>query len=251
MNIKPIKINEVKEYVEKHIGGFHKKRVESLEELKLSIILRRKNPYLFKAKNILTAQDLVKGLLDAYLSSQEETIFGDFLEGLAIFICQKVYNGKKSAAEGIDLEFEKGNIIYMVAIKSGPNWGNSSQINKMRDNFKKAKRILRANISQKNIVAVNGCCYGKEKKPDKGDYLKLCGQNFWEFISGNPNLYVEIIEPLGYKAKKKNEEFLEAYSQIINKFTIKFAKEFCVEGKINWEALVKYNSSKEEPKATK
>jgi len=242
--MRPIKINEVRKYVEKNIGNFHKKRVNSLEELKLSIILKRKNPYLFKAKNILTAQDLVKGLLDAYLSSQEETIFGDFLEGLAIFICQKVYNGRESAAEGIDLEFEKKNIIYIVTIKSGPNWGNSSQINKMRDTFKKAKRILKSNISQKNIVAVNGCCYGKLRKLDKGDYLKLCGQNFWEFISGNPNLYVEIIEPLGHKAKEKNEEFLEAYSQIINRFTIGFAEEFCIDGKINWEALVKYNSSK-------
>jgi hypothetical protein len=33
---------------------------------------------LFKAKNILTAQDLVKNLLDAYLQSQEETTFKEF-----------------------------------------------------------------------------------------------------------------------------------------------------------------------------
>jgi len=170
--MRPIEISEVREYVEKNIGSFHKKRLASLEQLELSIILKRKNPYLFKAKNILTAQDLVKGLLDAYLSSQEETIFGDFLEGLAVFICQRVYNGRKSSAEGADLEFEKDNIIYVVSIKSGPNWGNSRQIARMRDDFKKAKRILRSNISQKNIVAINGCCYGREKKSDKGDYLK-------------------------------------------------------------------------------
>ncbi|HKZ33743.1 MAG TPA: PmeII family type II restriction endonuclease [Candidatus Nanoarchaeia archaeon] len=249
--MRPIEISEVREYVEKNIGSFHKKRLASLEQLELSIILKRKNPYLFKAKNILTAQDLVKGLLDAYLSSQEETIFGDFLEGLAVFICQRVYNGRKSSAEGADLEFEKDNIIYVVSIKSGPNWGNSRQIARMRDDFKKAKRILRSNISQKNIVAINGCCYGREKKSDKGDYLKYCGQKFWEFISGNPDLYVDIIQPLGFRAKEKNEEFLEAYSQIINKFTIEFAKEFCVDGKINWEVLVMYNSSKEEPKPVK
>jgi DNA modification methylase len=33
------------------------------------------------------------------------------------------------------------------------------------------------------------------------DYLKLCGQEFWEFISGNINLYVEIVEPLGRMEK--------------------------------------------------
>ena len=239
-----IKTSEVKDYVENNIDIFHSKRLQSLNKLKLSQVLKRKNPYLFKAKNILTAQDLVKTLLDAHLSSQEETIFGDFLESLSIFICNRVYGGNKSAAEGIDLEFEKDNIKYIVAIKSGPNWGNSSQINKMRDGFKKAKKILGANIAKTNIVAVNGCCYGKDNNPDKGDYLKLCGQRFWEFISGNSDLYVQIIEPLGYKAKEKNEEFLEAYSRIINKFSFDFTSKFCEDGKIKWAKLVQFNSSR-------
>ena len=199
---------------------------------------------LFKAKNILTAQDLVKSLLDAHLSSQEETIFGEFLEGLAIYICQKSYNGKKSAAEGIDLEFEKDGIKYIVSIKSGPNWGNSSQIRKMVENFRKAKRILRSSGRKMHIVAINGCCYGKDNNPDKGDYLKLCGQRFWEFISGMENLYTEIIEPLGHQAKERNEEFLIAYSKLINKFTLEFSKQFCPSGEIDWEALVRFNSSK-------
>ena len=166
-------------------------------------VIKRKNPYLFKAKNINTAQDFVKTILDAFLSSQEEGIFGGFLEELAIFICSEVYGGQKSSAEGIDLEFETDSIRYIVSIKSGPNWGNSSQIAKLRDNFGKAKRILRTNISSTNVVAVNGCCYGKDRKPDTGDYLKLCGQQFWEFISGDEDLYTDIIEPLGNQAKAK------------------------------------------------
>lgn len=239
-----LKQSDVIDYVENNISSFHLKRLQNLNKLKLAQVLKRKNPYLFKAKNILTAQDLVKTLLDAHLSSQEETIFGEFLEGLAIFICGKVYNGKKSSAEGIDLEFEKNNIKYIVSIKSGPNWGNSSQVNKMRDNFKKAKRILGTNVSQKNIVAINGCCYGKDSQPDKSDYLKICGQNFWEFISGNADLYIQIIEPIGNKAKEKNEEFMNAYSKLINNFTFEFGKDFCVDGKINWQKLVEFNSSK-------
>lgn len=241
--MKPIGISEVQNYVEKHTGDFHKRRLQNLETLKLGQILTRKNPYLFKAKNILTVQDLVKTLLDAHLSSQEETILGEFLEGLAIFICKQVFYGKKSSAEGIDLEFERDDIRYIVSIRSDPNWGNSSQVKKMVENFKKAKRILGTNISQKNIVAVNGCCYGRDNKPDKGDYLKYCGQMFWEFISGNPDLYVQIIEPLGYKAKEKNDEFLNAYSKLINRFTLEFGKDFCADGEINWGVLVKFNSS--------
>ncbi|MBI5750232.1 MAG: cytosolic protein [Nitrospinae bacterium] len=240
----PIGINEVVKYVEENIGSFHTKRLQNLELLKLDKILKRKNPYLFKAKNILTAQDLVRVLLEAHLSSHEETIFGEFLEGLARFVCGKVYNGKKSSAEGIDLEFIKDGIYYLVSIKSGPNWGNSRQIKKMKDDFLKTIRILKTNNPTIHILAVNGCCYGKDNKPEKGNYQKLCGQRFWEFISGDETLYTGIIEPLGHKAKQRNERFIESYAQIINKFTHQFMNDFCVDGKINWEKLVKFNSGK-------
>ena len=212
--------------------------------MKLLNIVKRKNPYLFKAKDINTAQDFVTFILDAHLSSQEETIFGGFLEELAIFICSQVYGGQKSAAEGIDLEFQKDNIRYIVSTKSGPNWGNSSQVAKLRDNFKKAKRILGTNRSLTNVVAINGCCYGKDRKPDKGDYLKLCGQKFWEFISGDDNLYTDIIEPLGHQAKEKNKQFMKEYAKVVNKFTAEFVGKYCdAEGNMLWKEIVKFNSA--------
>jgi len=217
--------------------------LESLTALKLKKVLRRKNPYLFKAKFVTNAPELVKLLLDAHLSSQEETIFGGFLEGLAVFICRRVFSGKKSSAEGIDLEFERDRIYYIVSIKSGPNWGNSSQIKKMRQNFTKAKRILGTNTSEKNIVAVNGCCYGQQNIEDKGDYLKKCGQSFWGFVSGDDNLYTKIIEPLGHRAKERNEEFQIEYGKVINRFTAEFIRVFCQpDGTILWEKLVQFNS---------
>lgn len=241
--MKKLKIIDVIQYVEQNIGTFHKKRIQSLDGLKLSQVLKRKNPYLFKAKYVLTAEQIIRGILDAHISSNEETIFGDWLEGLAIFINSKVYGGYKSGIKGIDLEFDNNGIRNIVTIKSGPNWGNSSQVAKMIADFKTAKKTLRTSNSKLNIVAVNGCCYGKDNNPDKGDYLKLCGQRFWEFISGNAALYTEIIEPLGHKAKEKNEEFIKSYSIMINKFTREFSNEFCKEnGEIDWEKLVRFNS---------
>lgn len=237
--------NEIVSFIEPNIQQFHSRRLENLLSLQLNKILSRKNPYLFKAKNQNTAYDLVKSILDAHLSSQEEGIFGGFLEELAVFICSRVYGGKKSSAEGIDLEFEKDGIYYLVSIKSGPNWGNSRQIARMKDDFKKAKRIRGTNTRGARAVAVNGCCYGKDDKPDKGDYLKLCGQRFWEFISGDENLYTDIIEPLGHKAKEKNEQFQVEYSKLINKFTLEFSKEYCApDGSILWSKLVRFNSGK-------
>src|SRR6266568_4994934 len=98
---------EIVEYIEQHIESFHSRRLEKLSKWRLRDVIKRKNPYLFRAKNIISGPDLVRGFVDAYLSSQEEGIFGTFLEGLARFICERVYRGHKSAAEGIDLEFTK------------------------------------------------------------------------------------------------------------------------------------------------
>ena len=242
--MKKLNLKDVRQYVEENIGVFHEKRIQSLDSLKLSQVLRRKNPYLFKAKHVLTSEQIIKSLIDAHISSSEEGIFGDWLEGLAIFINEKVYGGRKSGITGIDLEFDSNGTRNIVTIKSGPNWGNSSQIAKMRSDFTTAKKTLRTSNSQLNIVAVNGCCYGQDNNPDKGDYYKYCGQRFWEFISGNPELYTQIIEPLGYKAKERNEAFMISFSQMINKFTKEFSNIFCDDdGNIDWNKLVVFNSA--------
>jgi len=249
--MKNISLDELNSYAEQNIGTFHENRLDSLRKLKLEDILKRKNPYLYKAKNILISGDLVKIILDAHLSSQEEGIFGNFLEGLAIFVNSKVYDGKKSSAEGFDLEFEKDGKRYIVTIKSGPNWGNSRQISGMKADFVKAKKILRTSNSKLEIIAVNGCCYGRENKPDKGDYFKYCGQEFWEFISGDSNLYTDLIEPLGHKARVKNQEFEKEHAKILNKFTDEFCDRFCPNGEIDWKALVRFNSAKVKPTSQK
>jgi hypothetical protein len=246
--MKKLNLKDVTQYVELNIGTFHEKRIAGLNDLKLKKVLGKKNPYLYKAKYILTAQDIIKSLTDAFISSQEETIFGDWLEGLAIFINQKVYQGRKSGIPGIDLEFDKNRTRFIVTIKSGPNWGNSRQVAGLISDFKTAKKTLRTSNSKLNVVAVNGCCYGRDNNYDRGDYFKYCGQRFWEFISGDKDLYIEIIEPLGHKAKEKNDDFMKSYSQMINKFTKEFTNEFCDNnGAINWKKLVEFNSAIKAP----
>ncbi|MDR1199633.1 MAG: cytosolic protein [Prevotellaceae bacterium] len=247
--MKNLNIKNITQYVEENIGIFHQKRIDSLNRLKLKTVLKRKNPYLFKAKYFLTAEQIIRGLTDAFISSNEETVFGDWLEGLAIFINQQVYGGWKSGVTGIDLEFDKNDVRYIVTIKSVPNWGNSRQIAGLKKDFITAKKTLRTSNSGIMVIAVNGCCYGFDNTPDKGDYFKYCGQEFWKFISGNENLYVDIIEPVGYKAKEKNESFMESYAKMINKLTKEFSNDFCLNsGEIDWIKLVEFNSGKDEKK---
>lgn len=216
--------------------------------------MKRKNPYLFKAKNIETAGDLAKNVVDAFLSSQEETIFGDLMENLAIHICRLVYKGKKAEERkfrSVDLIFKRDNKLYIVGIKSGPNWGNSDQVNTMRRNFKRARHILRSeNPSTKNnIVAVNGCMYGRDNQPHKVNkrdpqlsYYKFCGQAFWELISGDKMLYQRIIQPLDKEAKKRDEAFKKLYAKKINEMTKDILDLFSDDGVLDWTKLVDYIS---------
>lgn len=248
--MKPLNLKDVEQYVEDNIGTFHQKRLDKIQELQLGVVLKRKNPYLFRAKHILTSEALVRSILDAYLSSQEETLFGDFLETVAIFVGEQVFGGYKpeqSELIGIDLVFASEDKLYIVEIKSGPNWGNSSQINKMIQNFAEATTQLQSQYPNHIIVPVNGCSYGKDASPNKrnGTYWKLCGQDFWQFLSGSETLYAEIIEPLGYRAKQRNEDFDRAYAKIINRFTLEFGKNYCdSDGAINWAKLIKFVSER-------
>jgi hypothetical protein len=234
----------ISEYAKKHNSLLLEKQTNLLVGLKLSELICNRNPYLFST-NIQTAGEIVKGIVGAYLSSSEEAMFGDWLEGLALFINEKVYGGWKSGIKGIDLEFDNEGIRNIVSIKSGPNWGNSSQIEKMINNFKTAQKTLRTSNSNLQIRCVNGCCYGKDNNPDKGAYFKYCGQRFWEFIGGNENIYIDIIEPLGHKTKERNENYFEQYSGKINIFIKEFIEIFCDKsGIVDWGKLVSYNSGK-------
>lgn len=240
--------DEIAAWVAGHMDMYHESRLQKLSGLNLKDVLKRKNPYLFRAKNVLTAEQLVRGLLDAYLSSQEETMFGDFLETLAIWINEETFNGRKSGIEGIDLEFDRKGTRFLVAIKSGPNWGNSQQIKRMRDNFRRAAITLRTSKGSVTSQAVNGCCYGRETNQDKGDYLKLCGQAFWEFISGSPTLYIDIVEPLGRNAKRRTEDFELEYAKVVNRMTQGVIADFFdPSGAIAWSKLLAFNSGKSAP----
>ncbi|PYS80784.1 MAG: cytosolic protein [Acidobacteria bacterium] len=240
-------------YLAEHvITPFYNVRLEGLQSLRLSSILKRKNPYLFKAKNIELAGDLIKSVVDAFLSSQEETIFGNLLEGFAIYVSNVLCGGFKSDLKSVDLEFQRDGVYYIVGIKSGTNWGNSDQVNRMRDNFKAARRILRGRGVTGKIVAVNGCIYGRDRNPLKTHvdrdkhYYKHAGQTFWHFISGDDNLYREIISPIDKEARLKDETFKRAYAAKVNEMTQDFTANFMTpENQIDWIKLIDYVSKRD------
>lgn len=238
-------LDRVRQFVNTHIDEFHLRRIGKLQKLNLRDLLRRKNPYLFRAKNIVTANELIEGLLDASLSSSEEEMFGQFLEDLAIFVAETTCDGRKSAAPGVDLELIRDNTHFVISIKSGTSWGNSSQHKRLAQDLQDAViRLKQSSTKARSVQSVLGICYGRTKTVYASQgYLKVVGQNFWSLIGGNKELYVEIIEPLGYRAKEHNEVFLSGRSEIVNKFTGEFIQSFCERpGAIDWRRVVEFNS---------
>ena len=77
-----VNIDDLNAYVGKNIVDFHDRRLKKIKSLSLHGILRKKNPYLFRAKNINLASDLIESIMQAFLSSSEEPMFGEFLEDL-------------------------------------------------------------------------------------------------------------------------------------------------------------------------
>ncbi|HYO63177.1 MAG TPA: PmeII family type II restriction endonuclease [Pyrinomonadaceae bacterium] len=217
--------------------------------MSLSDVLARKNPYLLKAKNIASPDELVRSIVDAFLSSQEETMFGNKLEAFAVYVSGRLHRGFKSELPSVDLEFERDDVYYIVGIKSGVNWGNSDQVNRMKDNFKAARSFLRGRGETREVVAVNGCIYGKDGKPFKENtdpeksYYKYAGQDFWDFVSGDGDLYREIIKPIDEESRARDEEFKRTYDGKVNGMVKEFSNIFLDdEGLINWVKLVDYVS---------
>ncbi len=240
-------------YLAEHvIEPFYEVRLNNLNSLQLKSILKRKNPYLFKAKNIELAGDLVKSIVDAFLSSQEETIFGNLLEGFAIHVAKTLYEGFKSELKSVDLEFRRSKSYHIIGIKSGIHWGNSDQINKMRDNFKLAREVLRKRGIKDEIVAVNGCIYGKDRVPFKThsdadkQYYKYAGQEFWQFLSGDDELYREIIAPIDREARQKDDIFKKSYNAKVNEMTQEFLANFMTsDSQIDWLKLIDFVSRRD------
>ena len=221
--------------VTQHVKAVSDKRRAAIERLTLHKLLSTKNPYLFIARQVDTPAEFAEELVAAALSSSEETMFGNTLEAIAIDVCAAAYGGQKSAATGIDLEFSRDSRRYLVSIKSGPNWGNSSQIKRLRQDLSTAAKLVRQHDPTTNVMPVNGCCYGTGDS-DFGDYRKVCGAAFWEFISGDPDLYSRLVDPLRDAA---SNGFITERTNLVRHLSVELAGSWCTpEGQLDWPRIV-------------
>lgn len=87
--------------------------------------------------------------------------------------------------------------------------------------------------------------------PDK-QYFKYAGQDFWNFISKDEQLYREIIVPIDREARQKDEAFKKAYAAKMNEMTQQFTAGFMTaDNQIDWLKLIDFVSKREGDKPTR
>ena len=148
------------------LSEFYTSLTNKLNSIELKDLLKKKNPYLYRAKGINDASEVVNRILSAYISSSEETIFGNaFFEPIAI----AVSGGQKAITEGVDITVDKNNTIYSIAVKSGTSVYNGDSKKKQIDNFLAASK--RAQQAHKAFMPVVGYGYGK-RNPKKEKFIR-------------------------------------------------------------------------------
>ncbi len=225
---------------------FHKQRLLAAQKLQALPLLRRKNPYLYRALGYEIAADLMRALLESHLKESDETIFGNtFFEPIALL----ALGGHVAEAPGVDIVKETENRILAVAVKSGPNVFNASQKRRQNAEFNTLRSRLQK--TQKAFDPLLGHGYGRfvQGPSDSKNYRDSSGQAFWEEITGDPEFYLELIRLMRDEPRRYKEEFDREWGAIINRLTQEFTVQFCLpDGHIAWERLVELVSARPAPR---
>lgn len=245
MAINKHKIDEtaIEQAIANALEEFYNSLLAKIDKININDIIKRKNPYLYRAKAMQDASEIVENVLSATVSSSEETIFGNcFFEPLAI----AASGGNKALAEGVDImvEDKSENTIYAIAVKSGPSVFNADSKKRQEQNFNAARKL--AQQAKAIYEPIIGYSYGKKRTTGRGKptiYRELAGQDFWEELTGDSDFYLKIIDYMGNKPEQYLEKYQESYSKASNRLVMQFTNSFCDEdGSINWNKLVMFNS---------
>lgn len=233
--------DELRALIAQSLGEFYQRRIQRLGTLKLRNVLLRKNPYLYKALGTQSATEIVEEIIKAYLSASDEGLFGDvFFEPIA----KAVSGGVVSPSEGVDLAIETEDRYMAIAVKSGPNPYNASQVKRQSDEFAALRRRLLK--LRKQFDPVLGHCYGKKQTlpTSRQIYRDVSGQKFWQELTGDPEFYLKLIRYMEDEVIAKHREIYKTdYQHAVNRYVREFTNDFCRDnGAIDWEKLVRFNS---------
>lgn len=241
------------------LAAFYERRRARLAELKLVKILKRKNPYLYRARGVSSASAIVREILEAFITSSDEGIFGNvFFEPLAKWAAEQAASGTPgvnvsvAASEGVDVSVEDAVCYAAIAVKSGVNIFNAQSRKRQLQDFDALRR--RVSKLNKRFDAVIGYCYGQKKRREDSTspVIELAGQEFWERVTGEEGFYIRFLSLMRDLPQKHAPIFREELGRAENRLVAEFLFHFAdASGQIDWPKLAAFNSGKETLKLAK
>ena len=236
------------------LGVLYTKRFSALDKLSLGRLLN-KNPYLYRALGIADSSEFIQQLLIAFVSSSDETIFGnDFIEPLAIFAAThgttpdgELRSVTVGAGAGQDIAIETARSYLAISVKSSKNIFNSqsakgqgSEFQALQSRLKKLNKVFRPII---------GYGYGRKIERKATTVEKMAGQVFWEMLSGESDFYLRISRAMeqfaGEHGQAYQQVFTTKHQQLLREFMLEYVQP---SGLIEWDKVVAFNSAQAKPK---
>ena len=228
-----------KSIIKKHHNKLQKSRLNKIKTVTLRKLLG-KNPYLYASRNISTPDKLINSLLTDFLTSSEETMFGeDFFESLGL----EISGGVVSTGQGTDFSIEQDSEIHVYSFKSGPNIQNASAAQKQGEEFTETSQRLYKTKKRFDPVRIHG--YGKTSSlaNKKTPYRKIAGQAAWQELTGCSDFHIMINEVISQEsvhyAASYQEEYEKKLADLTNQFNLNFPSK---NGKIDWSSVTEFNS---------
>ncbi len=157
------------------------------KEISFPKLLSKCNPYELSV-NCDSIESLIEFVLTSHKQTSSKTIWGNYLETIALAISKIIINGYKSNEECTDIEWFCDGVKHYRGWKSSPKWCNADQ--KRAVNLKENELKNTEDFGSYKILT----SYGKTtKRITTNSFVQLSGQDAWEEISNDDELYNKIM----------------------------------------------------------
>jgi hypothetical protein len=197
----------------KVVRSFYSKRIQRLDKLTPELLLKSRNPFLSAVTGVSDIGSWLDVNINTWSASSDETILGNLLDQLSMYISRLLWNAKTKKPIGADIDFIRNGCRYVIELKSGEHWGNSAQYKTLVDRFSSIVAEHKS-LYDIPIEPILGIYYGPSgcNKSYRG-YTKICGPSFWEFLTESPDFHKHLLSRLSLvssqtisKLKNKQEK---------------------------------------------
>ncbi len=209
---------------------FVNKVSEKLASMTMKELVKRKNPYLYRATGVETCDEYVQRAFSEYIAGMRGNFFGLFFESVA----QILSGGTKPDGTGeIDLEVQKDGEMLLYVIKSGASGHNASSLKKALDDLSAVSGSFEArNIrAHKNIAYA----YGRHGEHVDDGVRKMASKDFWAEMSGDADFYVKLLDVAAALSPMFQADMESPYERLLAE-----AHElFCEGDAIRWDKVIR------------